>query len=171
VVTKRGQVRPAVEAPGDRIPIYGWAVQEAMVKELRGERWTPSGMWIPNTVQPTWELGKRYGLPMTIRESLDISAGAAFMNGPADRKRWHVVGISHELTAGPTRFIVRPKDASDVAFQLNADNTTDVPLIVPWPGIIVENDPQFGGGDLGLEQGGGGDTAIDMTLLLYEVDM
>jgi len=164
---------PSRETPQDRIPIFRWGVQEGMVRELRGERWTPSGMWIPNTVQPTWELGRRHGFPRTVFGDLDINGQNAFLPGPANNKRWFVISLRRQSTTGATRLLVRPKDATDNAHILSIASTSEQVINLPWPGIIVENDgDRFGGGDVGLQDSAnGGDTGRELMLLVYETDM
>lgn len=164
---------PARPTPQDRIPIYRWGAQEAMVKELLGERWFVSGLWIPNTVQPTWELGRRWGVGRTISGNLNIQSGNAFLPGPADNKRWYLLAVWREGTTAATRIILRPKDATDTAARLTVSSTSEQAETYSWPGIPVDNDNvTFGGGSVGLEvSGDAGDTSRGIRLLVYETDM
>jgi len=164
---------PARETPQDRIPIFRWGVQEAMVRELLGERWFPSGMWIPNTVQPTWELGKRWGLPRVIKGNLNINGQNAFLEGPPANKRWFVTNVWREATTGLSQIIVRPKDGSEDFMRLTTSVSDSQTFALAWPGFLIENDSdRFSGGEVGLQNSANaGDSSRGIRILVYESDM
>lgn len=162
-----GRAKPGLYRPG-----YHYTVLDAMVAELQIER-TPEaqGLWLANTVQPTWELGRRFGVPDTLGEALDIFGQAAFLTGPTEGRRWLVCGVVKPVTTGATKVFIRPKSSADSIHRLTISTTEEVVINLPWPGIPIEHQKPFDGGQLGLDDSGNaGDTARVLRILFYDVE-
>lgn len=153
-------------------PGYHYTVLDQMVLELQIER-TPEaqGLWLANTVQPIWELGRRYGLPTTLSGALDIDGQDAFLAGPVKGRRWLIVGFNKPVTTGGSSVLIKPKDSGDGGHPLTKSTTGEVIENFPWPGIPVENQDPFDGGQIGLsDSADAGDTARTLRILFYDLE-
>jgi hypothetical protein len=174
MTTPRQPLPGAPATPGLHIPAFRYGTTDHMVTELLAERTqNPQGLWLGNTVQPTWEVGRRHGLPMTSAQNLNISSSDAYATGPAAHRRWFVVSIRRAASTGATRLQVRPKSTLDTPAFLGLNTTSEEVILVPWGGLIIENDGEvYDGGALGLSNAAdGADTSIQLRFLYYEQEM
>lgn len=161
------RARPGLYRPG-----YHYTVLDEMVRELQIER-TPEaqGLWLANIVQPIWELGKRYGLPEVREGTLDVFGQDAFMPGPAKGRRWLIVGLNKPVTTGATQLLVKPKASTDPTFRVGATETLAKAELLPWPGMPIEHQAPFDGGQVGLRNSGNAaDTARVIQILFYDLE-
>lgn len=158
--------------PGLYIPIVNYDALEAVAFELQGERTQdPQGQWLANTVQPTWEVGKRVGDPIIISEAVDISSANGYITGPGPRVRWYITAIFRGATTGSTRVFTTIATGSSQA-QLTTSGTAEQVLLFPWPGLIIQNDGRGNDGNLGMEaSGNGADTARRLHCFAYQTSI
>lgn len=160
--------------PGLYIPATHYQLAERMVTELNGERLQqPQGMWIGNVIHATWELGRRYGLPETAADTLDINGQDAFLPGPLPGHRWFLIAINGQATTGVSSVIIRPKDSGDTNARLTPTGTAARMILVPYPGLMLEHDEaSYDGGRVGLENSGSpSDTSRELRILYYDQEM
>lgn len=159
--------------PNQHIPSIGYDLTEGMIREMQGERTqSPQGLWLPNTVQATWEIGKRWGSPQPLTGNLDIFGQNAFLPGPGDGRRWLIVFMGKAATTGNSRIVVAPRDITEAQISYTLPSTAEVQVRQAYPGLMIENDGIFGGGAVGLtNSGNAADTAIAMTIIFYELVM
>jgi len=152
-----------------------YQIAEQTAIELGIERLQdPAGLWVPNIIMQTWELGKRWGLPSTFSVGLNINGQDAYAPGPTEGRRWLVVSIRKPSTVGSSYVIVKPKDTSDAFVQVTADGTAAEVVSLGYPGWIIEHEDggRYDGGKIGLKDSGNpGDTNRTLQALYYEVEM
>lgn len=161
-------------APGLAVPAFQFEVVEGMTRELQLERTQiPQGVWVSNTIQPTWEVGRRWGLPGTVETGLNINGQDAYLPGPTEGRRWFVLSIWREGTTGVTYVIVQPKATNESRARLTVSGTTSSVVNLSYPGIIIENQGgSYDGGRIGMrDSSNAGDTSRSLALLYYETAM
>lgn len=149
-----------------------YTVLDEMVRELQVEPTPESqGLWVANTVQPVWELGKRYGLPDVRSGALDVNGQDAFLPGPLEGRRWLVVAVHKPVTTGNSEVLVRPKSSTDTTMVLSPTDTIALNINLPYPGFPVEHQSPFDGGQLGLSNSSdAGDTARTLRIMFYDLE-